>query len=155
MTQTLWIVRAAIDPLNWAFVCDKSKTGNCLPTGFTYEENDAKKFRTYEGAVRAEMKLRKAKGYTHNQTETSAAKVDPVEQAEKFDDAGYKEHSMPEKRTNPLAMELKLIDFARRTLEIMEQNQHWNSDTSEAICNAALAVGVAGFKHGFFKGIKS
>ena len=61
---------------------------------------------------------------------------------------------MPEQRTNPLAMELKLIEFARRTLAIMESNQNWNSDTSEAICNAALTVGVAGFSDGFFKAVK-
>ncbi len=70
----MWVIRAAIEPMVWAFSCDKSKTGNCLPSGFTHDEKDAKKYKTYEGAVRAEMKLRKAKGLTHNQTETSAMK---------------------------------------------------------------------------------
>jgi hypothetical protein len=70
----MWIVRAAIEPMVWAFTCDKSKTGNCLPSGFTHDEEDAKKYKTYEGAVRAEMKLRKEKGLTHNQTETSGEK---------------------------------------------------------------------------------
>lgn len=72
----MWIVRAAIEPMVWAFTCDKSKTGNCLPSGFTHDEKDAKKYKTYEGAVRAEMKLRKEKGLTHNQTETSGTKVE-------------------------------------------------------------------------------
>jgi hypothetical protein len=67
----MWIVRAAIEPMVWAFTCDKSKTGNGLPSGFTHSEKDAKKYKTYEVAVRAEIKLRKAKGLTHNQTETS------------------------------------------------------------------------------------
>ena len=60
----------------WAFTCDKSKTGNGLPSGFTHDEMDAKTYKTYEGAVRAEMKLRKEKGLTHNQTETSGTKVE-------------------------------------------------------------------------------
>jgi hypothetical protein len=68
----MWVIRAAIEPMVWAFTCDKSKTGNCLPSGFTHSEKDAKKYKTYEGAVRAEMKLRKENGYTHNQTEASA-----------------------------------------------------------------------------------
>jgi hypothetical protein len=67
----MWIVRAAIEPMVWAFTCDKSKTGKGLPSGFTHSEKDARKHKTYEVAVRAEIKLRKAKGLTHNQTETS------------------------------------------------------------------------------------
>jgi hypothetical protein len=67
----MWVVRAVIEPMVWAFTCDKSKTGNCLPSGFTHDEKDAKTYKTYKRAVQAEMKLRKEKGYTYNQTETS------------------------------------------------------------------------------------
>jgi hypothetical protein len=47
---------------------------------------------------------------------------------------------------------IKLLEFARKTLELLENHIEWSSDTTSEIANAALECELAALDgEGFFK----